>query len=43
MGISCQSSLSHKKKFINSSPNVCIILYDIAVMSILSSGVDHYM
>ena len=22
---------------------VCIILYDIVVMSILSSGVDHYM
>ena len=32
-----------KKKFINSSPNVCIILYDTFVMSILSSGVDHVM
>ena len=28
-----------KKEFINSSPNVCIILYDIIVMSILSSVV----
>ena len=41
--ISCQSSLSHKRKFINSSPNVCITLYDTVVMSILSSGVDHFM
>ena len=31
-----------KKKFFNSSPNVCII-YDSVVLSILSSGVDHYM
>ena len=34
-------SESQKKKFTNSSPNVFIILYDIVVMSILSSEVDH--
>ena len=32
-----------KSFHINYSPNVCIILYDIIVMSILSSEIDHYM
>ena len=41
--MSVLSESKEKKKFINSSPNVCIILNDIIVMSILSSEVDHYM
>ena len=28
------------RKFINSSPNICIVLYDSIAMSVLSSGVD---